>query len=703
GFNLNMMTLGWLALAVGLIVDDAIFVLENIFRRVERGETQVVAAKSGAAQIYGAVMSSTTTVMIVFLPMLLVGGVASKIFQPFALVVVFAIGVSLLVSLSVVPMLAARFIRASDVEESHVDRSANLLAQIEAWCFERFGNGYRRLESSYRKALSWSLGHGVAVALIAGAAVVVGIFMLVSRGVEFLPPSNTNYVTVNYKLPTGTALALNDRFARKVERDLRSDRENVQDVYGNIGASQNFVGFGTRPVSNSGQIFVTLKPTGPGSTRTLSTDAYVEKLRQSFAKMPGVRAYPTAVDIVSRILSFATGASLGVEVNLYGPDLAKLSALGNAAVESLRNRVPGLINVRTSISDSAPQMDVAVDRDRAAQLGVPLSAVADSVATATNGTVASRYEEGGQQYDITVIYPENERKSANNINQLTITTPTGQVVPLSEVATVSFGKGPNQITREDKQRFIGIQGDVLGAPAGTVSKEVQQRLQSFPLPLGYRFDFAAGQETQNQTFASLGLALVLAVVLIYMLLAAKYESLWQPLVIMLTLPLAIVGVGLGLLIFRQSLGLTAFIGLLTLVGIVVKNAILLVEFTNQLRGQGLTTKEALMQAGPVRMRPILMTTSATSLGLLPLGLALQPGSETQAPLAAVVIGGLVTSTFLTLIVIPVAYYSTQRLVDRYMRTRFGRYASDAFGITVSTNGSALNRSVDIDVREEERV
>ncbi|MDQ2818229.1 MAG: efflux RND transporter permease subunit [Candidatus Eremiobacteraeota bacterium] len=703
GFNLNIMTLGGLALAVGLIVDDAIVVLENIFRRVERGETQVVAAQSGAAQIYGAVMSSTVTVMIVFLPMLLVGGVASKIFQPFALVVVFAIGVSLLVSLSVVPMLAARFIRRSDVEESHVDPSSTLLARMEAWSFERFGRAYHRLESSYRKTLGWSLGHGAAVALIAIAAVIGGVAMLVSRGVEFLPASNTNYVTINYQLPTGTALALNNAFASDIERQLRADTDNVQDVYANIGASQNFIGFGTRPVSNSGQFFVTLKPTGRGSTRTLTTDAYVEKIRASFGKMPGVRAYPVAVDIVSRILSFATGASLGVEVNLYGPDLAKLSALGDAAVESLRNRIPGLINVRTSIDNSAPEMDVAVNRDRAAALGVPLSNIADTVATATNGTVASRYEEGGQQYDINVIYPENQRKSADNIDQLTITTPTGTVVPLAEVATVTFGKGPNQITRENKQRYIGIQGDVLGAPAGTVSKEVQQRLQAMQLPAGYRFDFAAGSETQNQTFASLGLALVLAIVLIYMLLAAKYESLWQPLVIMLTLPLAIVGVGLGLLVFRQSLGLTAFIGLLTLVGIVVKNAILLVEFTNQLRAQGLSTKEALMQAGPIRMRPILMTTSATSLGLLPLGLALQQGSETQAPLAAVVIGGLVTSTLLTLVIIPVAYYNAHRLVDRYMRTRFGRYAADVFGAAMPTNGRALDRSIDIDVREEEKV
>ena len=684
GFTLNILTLGGLALAVGLIVDDAIVVLENIFRHVETGGERIEAAKAGAAQIYGAVVASTITVMIVFLPMLLVGGIASKIFQPFALVVVFAIGVSLLVALSVVPMLSARFIRRSDVAEAHVEASASLIARAEAWMFVRFGNLYRRLESRYRRVLEWSLDHSRQVGFVALGAIVAGVVtlgLLAKYRFEFLPPSRSNYITVNYRWPVGTALAVNNAFAQKIESELRADTANVQDVYGNIGASQSFAGFGTRQISNQGQIFVTLKPMGHGSTRTLTTDQYVQKLRERFAAEPGLQAYPAAVDIVSRILAFATGQNTGITVGLFGPDLSQLSKLGNAAAGSLRGQIPGLINLRTSITDASPEMRVIVDRTIAAQLGVPLSEVGASVAAATNGAIASEFQSNGQLYDIDVMYPQSQRKTPDQVASLTIHAPSGADVPLSELATISFAKGPNQITRQDKLRFVEIQGDVLGRPAGSVANEVQQRLSSFALPAGYRFDFTAGQQTQQQTFASLRLALILAIALIYMLLAAKYESFWQPLVIMLTLPLAIVGVGLGLLVFRQSLGLTAFIGLLTLVGIVVKNAILVVEFTNQLRAQGLDVRSALRRAGPIRMRPILMTTSATCLGLLPLGLALQPGSETQAPLAAVVIGGLVTSTLLTLVVIPVAYLSGERWMRRYLRTRFGRFVADLFSFT----------------------
>jgi len=713
GFTLNIMTLGGLALAVGLIVDDAIVVLENIFRHVERGENQADAAKSGAAQIYGAVVSSTLTIMIVFLPMLLVGGVASKLFVPFAMVVVFSIGVSLLVALSVVPMLAARFIHRSDVEEAHVDPNAGWFARLEERLFERFGRGYRWLEERYKRILSWALDHGRQVAFGALAAIAVGVLLIIGRGVELLPPSNTNYITINYQLPTGTALAINNAWAQKVESRLRKDTANVQDVYGNVGVSRSFVGFGTRQESDSGQIFVTLKPGGFGSTRNISTDNYVIKLRKSLNAEPGVQAFPTAVDIVQRILSFATGSSTGVEVDLFGPNLSTLSSLGNSAVNSLRGQIPGLINLRTSVQDSAPEMDVSVDRARAAQLGLPLSEIANTVATATNGTIASRYEQGGEQYNINVIYPPSQRKTINNIYDLAVTAPSGAAaagtpgatgtasgatassstttVPLSEVASVTFGKGPNQITRINKQRYIAIQGDTLGVPTGTVFAAMQRKLQAIPLPPGYRFDFTTARETQNQTNAALFLSLILAIALIYMLLAAKYESLWQPLVIMLTLPLSIAGVGVGLLVFAQSLGLTAFIGLLALIGIVVKNAILVVEFTNQLRAEGLSVRDALMQAGPIRMRPILMTTSATCLGLLPLALHLQAGSETQAPLAAVVIGGLLTSTLLTLIVVPVAYLNGQKLVDRYMRSRIGRYGADLFGIPPpSTDGTRGN-------------
>jgi hydrophobic/amphiphilic exporter-1 (mainly G- bacteria), HAE1 family len=696
GFSLNIMTLGGLALAVGLMVDDAIVVLENIFRRVEGGESQIEAAKAGAAQIYGAVMSSTITVMIVFLPMLLVGGVASKLFQPFALVVVFAVGVSLLVALTVVPMLAARFIHRSDVEESHVDPRASWFVRLEELLFVRFGAGYRWLETRYRSVLGWALDHGAGVAFIAAGAVVAGIVLLRFAGFEILPPATSNYVTINYQMPTGTALDLNNRFAMKMEDLLRKDTANVQDVYANVGAGGGFVGLGTRAITNTGQIFLTLRPFGRNSPRRITSTDYVQNLRREFNSTPGVRGYPVAVDIVSRILSFATGASQGIAVQLYGPDLQQLSTLSNAGVDQLMGKIPGLINLRSSITNSAPEMDVAVNRDRAGQLGVALSDIANTVATATNGTIASHFESGGQQYDINVILPPGQRKTQQNVYDLTITTPSGQVVPLSEVATVRFGTGPNQITRLNKVRYAEIDGDVIGnVPVGTVTRQVQQQLSAFPLPPGYRFDFTQGAQAQNDAFSSLGLALILAVFLIYMLLAAKYESFWQPLVIMLTLPLAVVGVGIGLFVFHKSIGLTALIGALALIGIVVKNAILVVEFTNQLRAEGMSVRAALMQAGPIRMRPILMTTSATCLGLLPLGLGLQSGSETQAPLAAVVIGGLLTSTLLTLLVIPVAYLNAQRFIDWYLRTRFGRFFADLFGVALPRNGEARGRSVEL--------
>ncbi len=713
--SLNTMTLGGLALAVGLIVDDAVVVIENIFRHLAMGESPKDAARNATTQIFGAVLASTVTVATVFVPLLLIPGLQGLIFGPLALVVMVGVGISLLVAVTTVPMLSSIMLTAKHGGHGETDPHAK--RGIYTRFSQSFDAGYERFESGYRRLLSGALDRPLLVIGIGVAAFAASIFALKLGYVdtESFPASDSHFARFDVRTPKGTSLARTDEVSKLVEDAFKRDPRVVS-----IGATvgSGFGGGFARTVANQASLSITLRDDisgqaagnfvqewqrrlggfarrpssgtaaavpAPQASITPAARARYRKLR---AALVGSQVFGRTIDIVQQNIS--QGAD-GLTLQIYGNDVDKLYSIATGLLPQIA-QIPGVVRPDTNVTAPLPEIDVKIDRRRAAQFGFATGDVANIINTATAGSIASYYQTGGVQYPILVELAPSQRRSYGAISSLQITAPasasqnaagansgtstanavTGTSsqsllsVPLTNVASVSFGLGPSQINRQNKQRRIDIDAPVTGQPVGAVLAAAADIMNKTVLPPGYRWDFGPEIKQNQDTFGSLALVVILAIALIYMLLASQFESFLDPLVIMMSVPLALAGVVGSLMITHRAFGLTAFIGALMLVGIAVKNAILVVEFTKQLRREGMSPREALLAAGPMRLRPILMTTLATLGGMLPLALGIEAGSSTQAPLGTVVIGGLITSTLLTLVVVPTIYL----LVANHIEPRF---------------------------------
>lgn len=646
GFTLNTMSLGGLALATGLIVDDAVVVLENIFRHIERDNKRAAeAAVTGTQEIASAVIASTLTVMVVFLPLLLIQGQAGQMYTQFALVVIFSIAVSLLDATTVVPMLASRLITGEAHHENAAD--AHKRGLIER-LFQRFGVWLDALDSTYRNALKWALKHRYIV--LAGAtAVTAASFLLVPFiGTELMPATDSGDISINVKMPIGTSLEKTNQTILQMEQILLAD-PNVQTAFSAAGTTLSLRGTTTAAIPNQGSFTVKLK-----EDRKKTTLEVIGDLRKKFGGIAGLRALPNQTDLVSFIM---TGGPQNLEVDIVGEDLTTLSNVAKDVMNRVRP-IPGFENVDVNWQEATPEIQWKVDRQKALQFGLNFADIANTIGTATNGTIASYYQEKGFQYPIVVQLPETRRKTVDELKNIVI-RPAGagarQDVTLEQVAKPREAFGPNEISRIDRQRYIAVTGQPQGRSPGEIQGDIEKVMKDVKLPPGYYWDWGTNQKQRSQQFSGMLLAVVLAVGLIYMLLASQFESFVHPLTVLLSVPLSAIGVVLALFLSGRAFGLTAFIGLLMLVGIVVKNGILLVDYTNALRERGKSRDEAVLEAGPTRLRPILMTTCAAVFGMLPLAIGLGKGSETQAPMAITVIGGLITSTILTLFVVPTVY------------------------------------------------
>lgn len=652
GFTLNTISLSALALATGLIVDDAIVVLENIFRHIERDKkTPVEAAVSGTKEIMAAVVASTTTVMVVFLPLFLIKGQSGQIFTQLALVVIFSLAVSLLDAATVVPMLASRVIKSEEVEELEHPGLRELHGKKSSFATrfrDRLTNGFAHLDAGYRRLLEWAIhrrGRVLAGVLLVTAAV-YPLWPMV--GTESLPQTDSGDLQVRVKLPVGTALATTAEKMDQVETILLADPD-VDTVFLAAGANIGFRGSVGNPTSFEGSANVHLK-----DNRKATTEEVVKRLQGQLAKIPGIRANVSPFDLVANILG---GANQGMQVDVFGQDLGQLTGIARQVRERISD-VPGLENLDLNIQEATPELHWKVDRQKAQAMGVSFAEIASAIGTSTRGSIASYYQDGGFQYPIYVQLPDEQRESIDELMKLpikSVSPGSSTQVLLGQVATPSIEMGPNQINRLNRQRYISVQGRVSDRTESEVQDDIKAALAGFEMPAGSYWAFGERQTRRAQEFAGLGLAVVLAIALIYMLLASQFESFITPLVILATVPLCVVGVVLALFLTDRAFGLTAFVGLLMLIGIVVKNGILLVDYTDQLRAKGFSRDEAILRAAPTRLRPILMTSVSAVFGMLPIAAAMGAASQLQAPLATVVIGGLITSTALTLIVIPVVY------------------------------------------------
>ena len=637
--SINLMSLGGLALGVGMIVDDAIVVLENIYRHLGQGKSVWQATDDATEEIGAAVISTTITVMVVFLPIAFAQGISGQLFAEFALAVVFSIGVSLLMALTVVPCLATQLLKPSDGHAAQTFRFAWLNKMLDAW--ERI---FVKLEQEYRAILVYALANrrrilAIALALFLGSLALVPII-----GSELMPATDSGNFTIFVTTPVGTAFEKTDQNVAKVEEILKTVPE-IDNEITIVGTVQKF---GMRPAPNTAYISVTLK-----NKRDRSTQQVVADLLARLRSLPGTGIRFSMTDLVVQLL---TANKSPVELKIFGPDMDTLSQLADKA-SKLMKQVPGIRDVNLEVDDSSLELQVKVDRTKASQYGMTTTAIAGQIRTAVGGSTATRYNlsTAKNEIDIVVQLSESQRKAPADIAGANITLPSGQTILLKDVATVQKSTGPNQLTRENRNRMLLLSANALDRDKGSISADLRETMKGLALPPGYSFKLGGDDEDMQSSFSTLTISLLLAIALVYMVLAAQFESLAHPFAILLSLPLSIVGVLISLLLTGKAFGMTVFIGVIMLVGIVVKNAILLVDYINTLRTQGMDREQALLTAGPVRLRPILMTTIAMILGMIPIALGIGTSSETNTPMAIAVIGGLLTSTLLTLVVVPVAY------------------------------------------------
>jgi HAE1 family hydrophobic/amphiphilic exporter-1 len=640
GFTLNLMTLGGLALGVGMMVDSSIVVLENIFRRrIEKGEAPVEASVEGAREVGPAIIASTITTLVIFLPLIFVRGVSGILFKELAYVIIFALICSLTVALTLVPMLASRLLTSSQQRpKDPVPRTNNWAAAANT--------AFAGLENIYLELLRWVLGHRLVTVFAAAAVLGASLLLLPLIGSEFLPPSDEGEVRINGKMEIGTRLELVDQQTRIMEQIVKPAVPEAVASVVSVGASGWRAGAGSE-----GQIRMSLLP---AAQRQRSNVQIARDLRRRLdGSVPGmeirVRA-PQGQFILERIL----GGDEGLTIEIRGYELATLDALA-ASVAKLIVDVPGITDVQTSLEAGIPQQEIRVNRDKVADLGLSVRDVTRLLQTAVAGSKAGEYRSGGNSYRILVQLKDAEKRSLNEILNLTLTTASGEKVALRNVVTSEGSRGPILIDRKDQQRRVTVRANVSGRDLGSVAADTQTLLSQIPHPVGYDLMVAGDFEEQQKAFRELVISLVLALVLVYMVLACQYESLRDPLVVMFSVPLAAVGVLLTLFITTTTLNVQSYIGCIMLGGIVVNNAILLVDQAGRLIHHGMRTRDALTEAGRRRLRPILMTTLTTILGLAPLALGIGEGSDAQAPLARAVVGGLTGSTLITLVLIPAVY------------------------------------------------
>jgi HAE1 family hydrophobic/amphiphilic exporter-1 len=640
GFTLNLMTLGGLALGVGMMVDSSIVVLENIFRRHrENNETPQKASVEGAREVGTAIIASTITTLVIFLPLIFVRGVSGILFKELAYVIIFSLICSLTVALSLVPMLASRFLISN---QQHPQGSAPRTSRWAAAATAVFAG----LENAYLDLLRWVLGHRLVTVFATAVVLGASLLLLPLIGSEFLPPSDEGEVRINGKMEIGTRLELVDRQTRVMEQIVQPAVPEAVASVVSVGAS------GWRADAGSeGEIRMSLTP---AAQRQRSNVEIAQDLRRRLeGSVPGmeirVRA-PQGQFILERIL----GSDEGLTIEIRGYELGTLDALAGSVAKSIVE-VPGITDVQTSLEAGIPQQEIRVNRDKIADLSLSVRDVTQLLQTAVAGSKAGEYRAGGNSYRILVQLKDAEKRTINEILNLTLTTASGEKVALRNVVTSAGSRGPILIDRKDQQRRVTVRANVSGRDLGSVAADVQALLNQIPRPVGYDLMVAGDFEEQQKASRELVISLVLALVLVYMVLACQYESLRDPLVVMFSVPLAAVGVLLTLFITTTTLNVQSYIGCIMLGGIVVNNAILLVDQAGRLARGGMRTHDALTEAGRRRLRPILMTTLTTILGLLPLALGIGEGSDAQAPLARAVVGGLAGSTLITLVLIPVVY------------------------------------------------
>jgi hydrophobe/amphiphile efflux-1 (HAE1) family protein len=633
GFTLNMMSLLALSLAVGLLIDDAIVVIENIYRHMSQGETPMEAAKSASEEIGLAVMATTFTIVAVFVPVAFMPGIVGRFFYQFGLTISVAVLVSLFVAFTLTPMLSSKWLHREDEEKTE---KGNFLNRF----LYRFNHMFETLNVKYEKALRWSLNHRKTV-VFGSILIFVFSFMLMGMlGAQFFPDSDQSQFNVVVNASPGSSLEQTSAICEKVEKLLR-EKPEVTTILTTIGS-------GNDPVTKA-NILVKLVKT---KERKKSDQDIEEEVRNEVKYIPGAR--------ISMLKPGGPGGNQKpITLSMQGADLSELQKIADK-VEAIVKSTPGAVDVENSYELSKPEIRINIDREKASDLAVNPYLIATTVRSMVDGFVATQFKEGDEQVDVRVRLKKDQRENMNDISLITLKSNkkiSGQdfLVPVTDIVSITQGVGPSIINRYARQKEIRVDANLYKRFSGVVLADIMKETSKLKLPAGYSINVIGQAKTQEESFANMLLTLLLAIVFVYIVLAAQFDSFIHPFSIMLALPMSIIGAVLALLIFKSSLSVMSMIGIIMLMGLVTKNGILLVDYTNVLRERGMSRFEALLKAGPTRLRPILMTTFAMIFGMLPVALALGEGAEFRAPMGQAVIGGLITSTLLTLFIVPVVY------------------------------------------------
>ena len=637
GFTINTMTLMALSLAIGILIDDAIVVRENIVRHVEAGADHHTAARVGTSEIGFAVLATSLSIIAVFIPVAFMGGLVGKFFYQFGITIAFAVTVSLFTSFTLDPMLSSLWY---DPQASGHGRRGPVGRALL-----RFNESFAGLGRRYRSLIGWALRHRVATVLIALASFVSAFALLFAGfvGGQFMPVSDEGEIAVNIETPVGSSIGYTKAKAGDIDAIMRAHPE--------IAYTYLSIGGGAEENVTKGSFYVKLTER---HDRERHQSEIESMLRAEFRNLRGVQATVVAA-------GGAGDPALPIQINVLGPDLSRLQAVSDTIL-ALTRQVPGAVEMQSSLEARKPELVVDINRDLAGNLGVSVGSVSSALRTVLSGTEAGTFEdETGLEHDVLVRVAPEFRTSSVDLSRVPVQTGragaagVAPTVPLGQLARIEEGSAPGEIRRMALERMVRIEGNFEGRSLTEVMGDINARLAGVNLPAGYRLNIGGESADFAETVGYILESLMLAIIFVYLILASQFGSFLQPLAIMLSLPLSFIGVILGLWITRDTFNIMSMIGIIMLMGLVTKNAILLVDFVNQARAKGRSRQEALVDAGELRLRPIVMTTLAMIFGMLPTALAFGDGGEFRAPMARAVIGGLITSTLLTLIVVPVAY------------------------------------------------
>ena len=633
GINMNMISMGGVAIGIGMLVDNSVVVLDSIYGYYERGYTPAESAEYGAREVSMAITASTLTTVAVFVPLMMAGGTTGAMMSNLSLTIVYALVASVVVALTFVPMACALLMKR-ETKTIHW-KNIKFLAFLDHW-----EAAIDMLARKYEVVLKWALSHRKKTIITVVVAFVLSLGCIPLAGTDFMATMDQGTANVTVELPNGTELDTTEELTLEVLYRLQNIPE-VETIFASVGTSQMSAG------TNSSSITVNLVEK---DDRDRSTDEVCEEIEGLLSDIAGAEITVTA----SSSAMGSMGGSADVTMNIYGYDNQTLIGVEKDLVAYLEE-VPGLSNVEGSTGETVPSAMLTIDRGKASQYGITTAAVAGALSTAISGSTATEYKVDGTEIDVVLRYDTEQINYLTDLNNLTVTSAMGTQVPLSSIATLSMGETSTMITRENQKNYITINCDAEGLSGGEAQKLVEEAMEGFELPEGCSYEFGGMTEMMMETFSKLLLAMVVAVLLVYMIMASQFESLRYPFIVMFSMPLAITGAIFGLLITGNTITMPAMMGFVMLVGMVVNNGIVLVDYTNQLMERGMSCYDALTSAGPRRLRPILMTTLTTILGMVPMAVATSEGSEMMQALAIGVIFGLTLSTVVTLVFIPVLY------------------------------------------------